>query len=158
MRSPIKRELISGGSTLDRSVIAIALRVSVLLLVVGLAGPSFGQWTEQVLKAFDSTGSSGNMPRGPLIQGIDGALYGLTSAGGASFGQGTVFEINCDGSGFNVLYTFHGGANGASPEGGLLQGKDGALYGTTSSSGAFGVGTIFKLSPDGRGFVTLRSF
>src|SRR5690242_8525566 len=137
MKNPITRELKSCRSTFNRHGNTTALRLSVVLLVFGVAGPSFGQWTEQVLKAFDSTGSSGNAPRGPLIQGIDGALYGLTSAGGSSFGQGTVFKINCDGGGFSVLYTFHFGANGAAPEGGLLQGKDGALYGTTSSSGAF---------------------
>ena len=39
-----------------------------------------------------------------------------------------------------------------------MQGSDGALYGTTSSGGASGAGTVFKVNPDGTGFTTLVSF
>ena len=44
-----------------------------------------------VLHAFTG-GTDGAVPRGPLIQGTDGNLYGTTSAGGAS-GTGVVFRL-----------------------------------------------------------------
>lgn len=44
-----------------------------------------------------------------------------------------------------TLYSFSGGADGANPETGLVQGSDSNFYGTTSS----GDGTVFKISPAG---------
>ena len=50
------------------------------------------------------------------------------------------------------LYTFTGGlsynsGDGASPLGGLVDGKNGALYGTTSAGGGSYGGTVFALTP-----------
>ena len=71
-------------------------------------------------------------------------LYGTASGGGSS-GNGTVFAINADGTGFTTLHSFTGGTNGADPRAGLtLSGN--TLYGTTSSGGSSGVGTLFSLS------------
>jgi len=51
----------------------------------------------------------------------------------------------------SVLYSFgpplHGDGNG--PTSALIQGSDGALYGTTSSGGANGLGTVFRISTAG---------
>lgn len=58
---------------------------------------------------------------------------------------------------FSTLVTFDG-ANGASPKGGLIQGRDGSFYGTTVNGGAANEGTVFCLSADGRVFKTLYSF
>lgn len=59
--------------------------------------------------------------------------------------------------GFRTLQSFNG-SNGAVPEGvALVQGRDGALYGTTSSGGAFDAGTVFRLKP-GFAVQTLYSF
>ena len=103
------------------------------------------------------------------MEGNEGALYGTTGGGGAytnqyGFGFGTVFKLNKDGSGYSVLYSF-GGLNGdGSGPGGLIEGSDGALYGTTSGGGAYtnqygdGLGTVFKLDKDGSGYSILRSF
>jgi len=63
----------------------------------------------------------------------------------------------CGGVTFRVLVTFDG-ANGASPKGGLIQGRDGNFYGTTVEGGATNAGTVFCLSSDGRVFKTLYSF
>lgn len=89
-------------------------------------------------KLHDFDFANGAWPAAALIRGPAGALFGTTSAGGASktfpWGDGTVFRINEDGTGFQKLHDFDG-VNGRSPRG-LVWGADGALYGTTISGGA----------------------
>jgi uncharacterized repeat protein (TIGR03803 family) len=91
-----------------------------------------------------------------LVQGPDGVLYGTAYRGG-TMGFGTAFKLNPDGTGFEVLLTFDGATTGGQPFGGLLLGADGALYGTTSSGGSGGHGTVFKVNPDGSGFMVLQN-
>src|SRR6516165_1947158 len=99
---------------------------------------------ESVLHSFTG-GSDGEYPYASVIRDAAGNLYGTTYGGGAS-GWGTVFEIDPTGK-ETVLYSFAGAADGASPEGGLVQDAAGHLYGTTKYGGAFGAGTVFELSP-----------
>jgi len=111
-----------------------------------------------VLRSF-SGGSDGANPAAGLVL-LGGTLYGTTENGGNS-GNGTVFEINTDGSGFAVLKGFPAtdpvtGANvgGANPYGALaLSGS--TLYGTTFGGGSWGWGGIFKLNTDGSGFTNV---
>ena len=49
------------------------------------------------------------------------------------------------------------GADGASPNAGVIQGLDGRLYGTTTNGGAFGYGTVFVMNVTG-GLTTLHAF
>jgi len=92
-----------------------------------------------------------------LVLGSDGRLYGTTYAGGTS-NCGTVFGINRDGSGFAVLQSFTGGADGKNPEAALIEGDDGALYGTTYFLNSTNRGTIFKINKDGSGYATIHTF
>jgi uncharacterized repeat protein (TIGR03803 family) len=116
-------------------------------------------------------GNDGRNPQSSLIQGLDGALYGTSALGGASAqggasGFGTVFRLNADGTGETVLHSFMpSGGDGQCPyTSGLVQGTDGALYGTTqqggstAEGGSSGYGTVFKLNPDGKGFILLHNF
>ncbi len=48
-----------------------------------------------------------------------------------------------------LLHAFTGGADGASPQAGLIQDKAGNLFGTTAYGGVFNVGTVFKLDKSG---------
>lgn len=48
---------------------------------------------------------------------------------------------------FETLYSFQGTLDGGQPMGGVVIGKDGALYGTTYFGGASGDGTVFELIP-----------
>ena len=58
-----------------------------------------------------------------------------------------------------VLHTFSmKQKDGSNPQGTLLEGSDGALYGTTTAGGADRYGTIFKLNKDGTGYQLLHSF
>jgi uncharacterized repeat protein (TIGR03803 family) len=96
-------------------------------------------------------------PTGTLIQASDGLLYGLTRYGGLT-GNGSVFRMNPDGSGFTVLHHFVYLSDGASPTGKLLQVADGSLLGVCATGGTYNVGTIFSIQPDGTGFTVLRHF
>ncbi len=94
---------------------------------------------------------------GPVIFGSGGTLYG-TSYNGGSFGLGSVFAIQSDGSNYHILYSFGSTANdGNLPASALVLASDGALYGTTLQS-AEGAGTVFRLNIDGTGYQILKTF
>lgn len=92
-------------------------------------------------------GDQGGWPQGGLICSGN-TLYGTTSQGGGIGGAGTIFSLQTDGTRFQTLYTFTGGADGAAPNVGLtLVGND--LYGATSAGANQNHGTIFRLSLPG---------
>jgi len=107
--------------------------------------------------------SSGYAPDAAMVQASNGDLYGTTEAGGA-YGQGTIFKVTLGGA-LTTLYSFceHQNAEGYCLDGGsspytaLVQGTDGDLYGTTQDNGAYGSGTIFKITMAGE-FRTLHAF
>ena len=96
----------------------------------------------------------GANPIGPLLQGADGNLYGTTSQGGniGGPGVGTVFKVNQNGA-VSILYNFqsffNGGADGSTPEAGLVQATDGKLYGAASAGGSANRGTLFQITTSG---------
>lgn len=103
----------------------------------------------------------GANPVGPLLQAADGNFYGTASAGGSTgHGAGVVFKLD-QSSTVSVLYNFvgfnQGVVDGASPFGGLVQGTDGNLYGTTLSGGSGAAGTLFQITTGGN-YKLLYSF
>lgn len=56
-----------------------------------------------------------------------------------------------------VLHSFNG-TDGFGPMAGVIQGNDGALYGTTSQGGSASLGTVFRLPLTSPGLTTLHSF
>jgi uncharacterized repeat protein (TIGR03803 family) len=131
----------------------------VLLLCVATAIASPAQ-TFKTLHSFD--GTDGCCTHAGLVQATNGNLYGTTDApskAGSGATRGTVFEITPSGS-LTTLYDFcsqSGCTDGSLPYAGLVQATNGNLYGTTSSGGANGYGTVFKISPSGT-LTTLYSF
>jgi len=124
--------------------------------VFQLAPDGSGGWTESVLYNFSGTDGSG--PDYGLLathkNGVISALYGTTYFGG-QYNYGTIFELTpAQGGAWNeaVLYSFASGADGESPDGGLVMDKNGALYGVTVSAGKSGVGILFKLTPSASGW------
>ncbi len=88
--------------------------------------------------------TDGSVPTAALVQATDGNFYGTTwnSSGGSNYG--TVFKITPKGA-LTTLHSFQV-SDGSYPYAGLVQATNGSFYGTTSSGGTTGVGTIFKLS------------
>ncbi len=108
-----------------------------------------------VLHAFQSSSNGGN-PRGSLaFDAEDQMIYGTCSVGGSG-GFGSAYGYNL-GSGYTMIHSFAGGANGSYPQGGLMLGSDGLLYGTTQFGGSDGQGTIFSIDPSNGLYSVLHS-
>lgn len=119
---------------------------------------SSGSWKETVLHAF-AGGNDGGVPVGSLAFDPIGNLYGTTQQGG-KYGWGVVFELSPSSSGAwkgTAVHAFTGGADGASPEAGVILDAAGNLYGTTFEGGgsfdlcSAGCGVVFKLSRTSQG-------
>jgi uncharacterized repeat protein (TIGR03803 family) len=83
---------------------------------------------------------------GPLRLGVDGYLYGTTTAGGTN-NLGTIFKILPAGTGYTVLWNFDGMPTGSGPTAGLTLATDGNFYGTAFEGGSSNAGTLFSLNP-----------
>ena len=120
--------------------------------------------TEKILYNFGSQ-PDGSAPYGGVIFDDAGNLYGTTSYGGAdkcsnAYVCGAVFELTADGTekilhSFGNLYQSARG-DGTDPQAGLIFDHVGNLYGTTTyggdlECGGYGCGTVFKLTPKGKG-------
>jgi uncharacterized repeat protein (TIGR03803 family) len=114
-------------------------------------------------------GADGADPFANLVQATDGNFYGTTYSGGSftsgcylgqNYGCGTVFKITPSGT-LTTLYNFcappNSCADGANPTAGLIQGTEGNLYGTATGGGAYGAGTVFKITLPGT-LAALASF
>ena len=120
-----------------------------------------GKWTEKVLHGFRS-GTDGANPNGGLVLDSKGVIYGTSQSGGDQEGEcspngcGTVFALQppvVKGGAWTekVLYRFHG-EDGATPEAGVIFGRNGQLYGTAYAGANSGYGAVFSLAaPKGAG-------
>jgi len=119
------------------------------VFAVNTDGTGFTNW-----HTFPGYPGDGDSPYAGLILSGN-TLYGTTMEGG-SWGVGTVFKVNTDGTGLTNLHSFTGGSDG----GGLLAGlvlSGNALYGMADGSTNF-AGTVFTVNTDGTGFTNLYSF
>jgi uncharacterized repeat protein (TIGR03803 family) len=114
--------------------------------------------TLTTLVTFNGQGGP-EFPYSGLIQGSDGNFYGTTPQGGTNYGNGTVYKITPSGA-VTTLYSFAcSGSSGCRPSGGLVRGRDGNFYGTTSQggSGSNNTGSVFKITSSGN-VTTLHNF
>jgi uncharacterized repeat protein (TIGR03803 family) len=95
----------------------------------------------------------GVAPTAGMIIGADGNFYGTT--------LNTVFELAPDGSMLATLHAFDPDRDGAPVYTPVLQGTDGAFYGTAAEGGGpwkgIGAGTVYRVTGDGT-FVVLHAF
>jgi len=125
-------------------------------LVFHLAPDANGKWSDIIL--YDFAGDDdGNSPSDAVTFGAHGKLYGTTYEGGPHL-TGTVFEMQHTAAGWSEkpIYIFKGvgfekQTDGTNPVSGVVFDQAGNLYGTTDYGGAEGVGTVYELSPDGKG-------
>ena len=111
------------------------------------------------------TNSDGALSEAGLILSGN-TLYGTATEGGTN-GNGTVFAVNTDGTGFTVLHTFTAtfgtvgvwgtNSDGAFPEAPLIL-SGSTLYGTAGSGGPSGSGAVFALNTNGTSFTILHTF
>ena len=111
------------------------------------AGLSSIAQTLTVLHSFTG-GADGKYSEAGLTMDRAGNFYGTASEGGPG-DAGVVFRLSRAGSSWILtpLYSFGGGVDGAYPEGGVVFGPDGSLYGTTTHGGQHGQGTVYRLRP-----------
>ena len=116
-----------------------------------MPGQQFSQWPQ------------GTTPIGGLLIDTDGTMYGTTSSGGTgavgvhnSNGAGVIYKISTSGGGFTKLHDFDGDLNGG-PQGEMIFGADGAIYGTTYGGGQYNEGVIFRMTKAG-GYQVIYNF
>jgi uncharacterized repeat protein (TIGR03803 family) len=88
---------------------------------------------------------------GPLLQASDGNFYGAATyeeiySNSNYYYDGATFSLTPQGS-ESITHLFGDGTvanDGANPNGGLIQGSNGVIYGTTEYNGSDSVGTVFE--------------
>jgi uncharacterized repeat protein (TIGR03803 family) len=91
-----------------------------------------------------------------LTQGSDGNLYGTTHIVGQGPHTGLVYKLPITGGAPTILHTFSV-ADGANPVAGVVQARDGYLYGAAKDING-GRGGIYRVRPDGTDFALLYKF
>ena len=132
-----------------------------------------GGWLLDSLFSFFG-GNNGGQPNGVIV-GRNGTLYGGAEGGIQNCGTdgsqfcGVAFNLNpgptacltalCSWN-ENVLYRFSSESDGSGMINASASDQEGNLYGTTSTGGAHGAGTVFELTPSGGGWTktTLYNF
>jgi len=99
---------------------------------------------QTVIASFNQISASN--PDGGLVVDGNGNLFGVTAAGGAD-GDGTIYELVKNTTSYSLtrLHSFAGSADGSAPIGALTLDAKGDIFGTTTSGGEFGFGTVFEL-------------
>lgn len=125
---------------------------------LGIDGTGF-----DVLHMFTGGADDGTSPSGDLAV-VGETIYGTTFFGGTE-NRGTLFKINANGAGFELLRRFGDAAfnDGRNPDGGVMVDGD-VMYLTTRSFGRrsldseSGAGAIVKILTDGTGYQLLHDF
>jgi uncharacterized repeat protein (TIGR03803 family) len=107
-----------------------------------------GSYTESTLHFFVGGNNDGGVANPGLVRDTAGNLYGSAQAGGDLNNNGVIFEFSPNGDGTwteTFPYQF-GQGKSYIPTGNMVIDKAGNLYGTTANGGAYGYGSVYKLS------------
>lgn len=138
--------------------LCVAVGAMLAITLALLATPDRGiASTFQILYSF--TGAADGSDPKAIVVGNNGVLYGTTKFGdltesGCQPTCGVVFSLTppaiAGGSWTDATINAFDDTNGANPEGSLLLGPNGGIFGTTSfggAPGAFNSGTVYHLAP-----------
>jgi uncharacterized repeat protein (TIGR03803 family) len=151
----LKENLMRVALAWDRLRLSTFFALGFLALLLMLAGNIAGQVQYNVLYSFCSATNctDGGAPHGKLVSDRSGRVYGTTAAGGA-YQEGTVFQLSPSNGAWTeaVLYSFcvndvENCPDGGEPMAGPTFDNVGNLYGTTEGGGAYGLGSVFELTP-----------
>lgn len=106
--------------------------------------------TYSCTKFFDFSPLNGKIPRSSLMKAQNGKYYGVTYQGGIS-NDGVFFEYDYQTNIFQKILDFSG-LNGEFPNGPLISGNNGKLYGTTTQGGRTGYGILFEYNMNSNSF------
>lgn len=152
LRRSLRKTQYKFMNKLMKKAINKLILASTLLAAFGPLHPAMAQ-TLTTLYSF-SGGSDGANPQAPLLL-CSNVLYGTAVYGGTN-GDGTVFQMNTDGSGFAPIYNFSDTGDGANPLSQLVSSGN-FLYGTTADYNNL-AGTVFQISTMDGSFTTLYDF
>ena len=133
---------------------SLALAGGAFYGVLSAGGSGFGsvyKFSNGSLTILHSFTEKGPIPPSNLLADAAGNIYGVAYFGG-THASGMVYKVDPGGN-FSVLYNFcstKGCLDGQYPNGGLAIDAAGNLYGTATSGGSSGWGTVFRLAPDGQ--------
>lgn len=120
--------------------------------------PSGSGWTHTVLYSFTG-GLDGGEPYKGVTLDAQGNIYGTAGVGGLYVGPcidtgcGVVFKLTNSGGTWTStpIHSFTGGVDGYGPGAGVTIDQRGNVYGTTPVGGAYGLGVVYQLAPNGSG-------
>jgi uncharacterized repeat protein (TIGR03803 family) len=155
--------LILSGNTLYGTAGDGGANLSGTIFSLNVDGTDFTNlynFTAEVSNGSFLTNSDGASPQACLIL-LGNTLYGTALFGGTN-GNGTVFAVNTNGTGFTILHGFtvlnnSTNSDGANPTAGLILSGN-TLYGTAGDGGSRNSGTVFAINTNGMGFTNLLSF
>jgi len=121
----------------------------------GGAGTVFKYSEQGGLEVLASFGidAGGGTPTGGPVMDADGMLYGTTRNFGDACSCGTIWKLDPNTHVLTTLHRFNG-TDGSNSEASLVL-RGHTLYGTTTSGGPGGKGTVFTIGTDGTGFADI---
>jgi len=118
---------------------------------------SFDPVTLTYTDEYDFAKTTGNTPRGSLIQLANGKLFGMANTGGSA-SVGAIFSFDPVTKVYTDLYNFNTTTSGDGPNGDLVQAANGKLYGTTGGGGTNSLGTLFSFDTGTHAYTVLYNF
>jgi uncharacterized repeat protein (TIGR03803 family) len=105
--------------------------------------------TNTYTKIYNFASGNGSAPRGVLVEGTNGMLYGLGSGGAG--GNGMLFSLDTTSFTFTNLQNLTNNSStvGGAPFGSVIQATNGKLYGLTQNGGITGGGVLFEYDISG---------
>jgi uncharacterized repeat protein (TIGR03803 family) len=132
---------------IPRKIASFSRLAITLFAVVGFSNQAFAA---QLTTLVDFNITNGESPQAGLIFDTSGNLYGTTAGGGTASCNGvggTVFQLTSIGA----LNTLGNLCSISGIKSGVVSDSAGNLYGTTTSGGSYGYGTVFQLKPPAPG-------